>query len=135
MILHPQTRPQQSRRAAFTLLEVLIVVAIIVILAGVGGVYVFRSYEDAKIGLARSNAINLGKACETFMVKYDRYPESLNELVQPPSGAQPFVEAGLLTDPWNKPYQYDPSGQHNGGLKPDVYTTSPSGEMIGNWKQ
>src|SRR4051812_7109598 len=121
MILHPHTRSEATRRrVAFTLLEVLIVVAIIVILASVSGVYVFRAYEDAKINVARTNSINLAKACETFMVKYDRYPESLNELVQPPSGAQPFVEPSLLTDPWNKPFQYDASGAHNGGLKPDV---------------
>jgi general secretion pathway protein G len=136
MILHPSTRRESTRRrAAFTLLEVLIVVAIIVILASVSGVYVFRAYEDAKISVARTAAINLGKACETFMVKYDRYPDSLNDLIQPPSGAQPFVEPGLLTDPWGKPFQYDASGTHNGGLKPDVYTTTPHGEVVGNWKQ
>jgi general secretion pathway protein G len=135
MILHPQTGRPQTRRAAFTLLEVLIVVAIIVILAGVGGVYVFRSYEDAKAGIARTNATTLASACQQFMVKYDRYPNDLNELVQPPSGSQPFVEPTILTDPWGKPFQYDASGPHNSGLKPDVFTTSPSGEVIGNWKQ
>jgi general secretion pathway protein G len=134
MILHPSTRRDLSRRNGFTLLEVLIVVAIIVILASIGGVYVFRAYEDAKISVARTRAITLGNACMQFMVKYERYPESLNELIQPPTGNMPLVEPETITDPWGKPFQYDQSGQHNNGLKPDVYTTTQTGEVVGNWK-
>ena len=52
--LHPPrataTRLRRVPRAAFTLLEVLIVVAIIVVLAGVSSIYVFRYLEDAKEG-------------------------------------------------------------------------------------
>jgi general secretion pathway protein G len=136
MILHSPNRLEAAqRRSAFTLLEVLIVVAIIVILASVSGVYVFRAYEDAKISTARAKAISLATACQQFMVKYERYPESLNELIQPPSGNQPFVEPDALNDPWGKQFTYDQSGQHNNGLKPDVYTTTPTGEVVGNWKQ
>jgi general secretion pathway protein G len=136
MILHPHTRREATRRrAAFTLLEVLIVVAIIVILAGIGGTYAFRAYEDAKVSEAQIKANAIAGAAQRFMVKYDRYPNDLNELAQPPSGGTPFMAAEDLNDPWGKPYQYDPAGPRNNGQKPDVYTTSPKNEVIGNFKQ
>jgi general secretion pathway protein G len=135
MVVRPQpfaNRP--PRRAAFTLLEVLIVVAIIVILAGVGGVYVFKAYEDAKEGIARTRAIALANAAQQFQIKYQRLPESLNELINPPEGGKPYVEPDTLMDPWGRPFQYDAAGPHSGGLKPDVFTTVPdTGAQIGNW--
>jgi len=137
MILHPQTgREPSRRRAAFTLLEVLIVVAIIVILASVGGTMAFRAYEDAKVSAARTKAEAIAAAAQRFMVKYERYPDSLQELVQPPSGTLPFLEPDMIMDPWGKQFQYDPAGQqHNQGRKPDVFTTTPAGELVGNFKQ
>jgi general secretion pathway protein G len=135
MILHPNTRREPTRRAAFTLLEVLIVVAIIVILASIGGTYAFRAYEDAKISQAQIKANAIAAAAQRFLVKYDRLPESLTELSQPPSGGTPFMDQDGLTDPWGKMFQYDPAGPHNNGQKPDVYTTTPHNEVVGNWKQ
>jgi general secretion pathway protein G len=136
MILRHQPRPEQAeRRSAFTLLEVLIVVAIIVILASIGGTYAFRAYEDAKVSEAKIKANAIAGAAQRFQVKYDRPPESLDELVSPPSGGIPFIEAEFLTDPWGGRFQYDPAGPRNNGLKPDVYTTSKHGELIGNFKQ
>jgi prepilin-type N-terminal cleavage/methylation domain-containing protein len=42
MVLRPQHPTKAATRSAFTLLEVLIVVAILVVLAGVSSIYVFR---------------------------------------------------------------------------------------------
>lgn len=133
LLRHNQSLERSRRRAAFTLLEVLIVVSIIVILAGIGGYYMFRAADDAKEGVARTNAMKLAKACEVFQTKYNRLPESLQELVQPPDGMRPYAQQEELLDPWGKPYQYDPAGTHNGGQRPDVFTTSPGNVVIGNW--
>jgi len=134
MLLRPaERRPLAARRSAFTLLEVLIVVAIIVVLAGVGTVYMFRALDDAKVNAAKAQASELAKACQGFQITMGRYPESLNELTSPPGGGKPYVEPDKLLDPWGAQYQYDPSGPNNHGLKPDVFTNGPNGEVIGNW--
>lgn len=137
MLVQPALRVSNgraSRRAGFTLLEVLIVVAIIVVLAGVGTVYYFKSLDDAKEGIAKTKARMLADECQKFMLKNDRYPESLNELAAPPDGGSPYVEPDALNDPWGVPFMYNPAGPNNGGRKPDIYTTNPTnGQQIGNW--
>lgn len=121
------------RRTGFTLMEVLIVMAIIVIIMGLGGVYVFRSYEDAKKSAATATAIQIGNAAQQYYVKFNSYPENLDQLVSPPDGHAPFVEPQALTDPWGGRFLYDAAGQHNGGRKPDVWAVAKDGEVCGNW--
>lgn len=134
MVVRPLPPARAARRSAFTLLEVLIVVAILVVLAGVSSVYVFRYLEDSKVGAAKAGAATLAKAAQTYEIQFGQLPESLQQLVQPPDGRKPFVEPDALNDPWGKPFQYDPAGAHNHALKPDVWTTTPEGVQIGNWK-
>src|SRR5438552_14081125 len=134
MVVRPPQPTRAATRSAFTLLEVLIVVAILVVLAGVSSVYVFRYLEDARIGRAKADCATLAKAAQAYEIQFGQLPESLQQLVQPPVGSKPFVDPDALMDPWNKPYQYDPQGAHSNGLKPDVYTVTPDGIQIGNWK-
>ncbi len=131
------THRRTVRRSAFTLLEILVVVAIIVVLAGVGGMYLLPQLERSKENAALSQVKGtLNTAVQTFYMQESRYPNSLEELCQPTqSGGKALLEPDAILDPWKKPYQYDPSGGHNGGNKPDIWTISPSGKQLGNWKQ
>jgi len=124
-----------AARSAFTLLEILIVVAILVVLAGVSSIYVFRYLDDAKKDTAKAGAVTLAKACQAYEIRMGGPPESLQQLLTPPDGGKPFIDGpDALLDPWGKAYQYDASGQHHNGLKPDVWTAAPDGQMCGNWK-
>jgi len=118
------------RREGFTLLEILVVVAIIVILAGVATFAYTRYIDDAKVDTAKQSMKVLETAAKNFTLKNGQVPpESLALLIQPPDGGRPFVEGGesALVDPWGKPYQYDGSHSTN-GVDPDpmVWTTNPS---------
>jgi general secretion pathway protein G len=137
MLVRPNTASRVAARSAFTLLEVLIVVAILVVLASVSSIYVFKFLHDAKVDAAKVSANNIAKAIQAYEVRNGAPPDSLQVLIQPPEGGRPYLEGGqtALIDPWGKQFQYDPSGQHNGGTKPDVFTIDPdSGQPIGNWK-
>ena len=123
----------RATRTAFTLLEVLVVVAIIVMLAGVGGYYFFQQYEDAKAGRARTDVRTLSGLVDQYKLKHGDYPASLEALTQAVGGDGPMCAPDAIRDPWNKIYQIDPSGQHNAGMKADIFTTSPKGQIIGNF--
>ena len=124
----------RASRSAFTLLEVLVVVAIIVMLAGVGSYYVMQRFEDAKLTTAKTGADKISQQLETYKLNYESFPATLGELTQKGANGGPYLREDELLDPWKKPYQYDPNGPKNNGYKPDVYTNAPNGSVIGNFK-
>src|SRR5688572_23021279 len=126
MILHPRSALVR-RRSAFTLLEVLVVVAIILVLASVATVAVLNVMRDSKGDTARIQAINLEKAVKIYITKHSDLPppQNLQEVVRYIDGAD--QDPGKLMDPWGQQFQigYTESGN------PYVFTTNmDTGEMI-----
>src|SRR5262245_49420318 len=134
MILRPAHRSRIAARSAFTLLEVLIVVAILVVLAGVGGVTYMKFLEESREDAAFTKIKTIETVALGINTRSGSFPQTLAEMAQPSAdGGQPALEAEYLKDPWGKEFQYDPAGGHNGGRKPDISTTTPAGKVIGNW--
>jgi general secretion pathway protein G len=125
-----------ARRHAFTLMEMLVVVAIIVMLAGLGGYYYIKQLDQAKRSAARNQVrTTLTAACETYCIDHGTFPPSLDVLLVGPDelGHGPYLKtADSLLDPWSRPYQYAAEGPNNGGRQPDIWCETASGP-IGNW--
>ena len=120
-------------RAGFTLMEILVVMAIIVVLAGVGGYYYLRHLDEAKVDAARLQVKTLTQAAEAYYTKHGEWPASLVALTEKEAdGSRPYLEPDAIKTPWGKEYGYDPSGPSNSGNKPDVWADGPQGK-IGNW--
>jgi general secretion pathway protein G len=123
-------------RTAFTLMEMLVVVAIIVALAGMGGYYYFAQLDKANESKAKTQVkTTLEQAAKTYYTNNRMWPENLQILLQadPNNAGKPYLESQeAIIDPWNQPYGYDAGGAHNNGLKPDIWANSPRGQ-IGNW--
>jgi len=125
----------QARRG-FTLLELMVVVMILVVLAGVAVPTYMHYQEEAKVKAAYANCETLAKAAQAYQVENGVFPPSLEALtVMQPGGKTPLLEPRYLIDPWGKPYGYTAQGGHLTAYgKPDVYTTDSNGRMIGNWQ-
>ena len=116
--MHSTATP--SRRAGFTLLEIMVVVVILGILAATIIPQFVGTTTEAKVGAAKAHVAELEAALERFYVHMDRYPtqeEGLSVLEKAPSTDAskwrgPYIKQ-LRKDPWQHPYQYRRPGAHH----------------------
>ena len=96
---------RRALRRAFTLMEILIVVAIIVILAGLGGYYLLPQLAKSKEGAAKAKAMTLDTAIQTYATNHNgQYPASVGALTQPDpeNNNKPYVSDDAILDPWGQ---------------------------------
>ncbi|MDE0839962.1 MAG: type II secretion system protein GspG [Kiritimatiellae bacterium] len=107
-------KTEMSRRAGFTLIEVLLVVAILGMLAGVVAVKFGGKSKGALIKTTRVSIAALSTAVDMYEVDTGRYPASLNNLMSSdgaPNWNGPYLKGkGLPQDGWGIPFTYQKSG-------------------------
>jgi general secretion pathway protein G len=117
-------------------MELLVVVAILVVLAGAAVPIYMTHLEGAKKSTAWSNAKTIEQQCEAYKIKNGDYPANLQELAHPSDGSTPTMEEKDLKDPWGREYMYANPGQHSTLGKPDIWSTGGTAgqdAQIGNW--
>ncbi|MGF1579359.1 MAG: type II secretion system protein [Gemmataceae bacterium] len=127
-----------SKRAAFTLMEMLVVVAIIVALAAVGGYYLLGQLGASQESTARTQMQVLTKACKTYFIRNNQWPPNWEALLNPDSknGGEPYLEDNsYLTDPWGGTYKYEGPAVPAGKRFPRISTTTPKGATIDNYQK
>ena len=135
MLIRTHTR-HRTHRAAFTLMEMMIVVAIIVALAGIGIVYMAGSADEGQKTKVRTDIKGLTTAVTLYKSQHaGAWPQSLEALLVKDEYGGPYIQnAESLHDPWNRPYNYDPSGGKNNGTQPDIWCEMPSPlGVASNW--
>ena len=106
------SRPTKGT-SGFTLIEVLLVVAILGILAAVVVVNVSGRREATMIQAARVSISGISTAIKLYEVDTGRFPPSLQSLVSSdgaPNWSGPYVDAEALLDPWGVEFTYSSSG-------------------------
>ena len=106
-------------QSGFTLIELIVVAAIIALLAGLVVPQFIKQEEKATAKATKAQIELFGTALDTFRLDVGRYPtsqEGLQALTQKPGGVErwdgPYLKKEVPPDPWNKPYVYKSPGEH-----------------------
>ena len=112
--------PHSPPDAGFTLLEILVVVAILGLLIGLVAPAVLRQLGGARVNIARQSVERIGSILDLYKLDVGSYPtteQGLQALVTQPGDVStwngPYLKGeGLPLDPWSRPYVYrEPSNR------------------------
>ena len=130
----------------FTLMELLVVLAILGLLMSLVGPRVLNQLGGAKTKTTGIQIKDLEQSLEMYKLDVGRFPtteEGLNALVNKPGSAAgwngPYLKSDVPLDPWKYEYHYKYPGEH-GEL--DIYSYGQDGQAggegedadVGNWK-
>jgi len=105
----PELQKFTRRRAArtgFTLVELLLVVAILGILAGVVAVNVAGHGDRARIAATRQSIANIETAIRMYEVSNGTFPDSLDQLTVAMDDVAAPLKKENLNDSWGTGFQY-----------------------------
>lgn len=131
-------KKRRMRRAAFTLIEVMIVLAIVLALSTLVGIAVFARRDQAKVNFAEIDLNNIQSAMEQFRFDFERYPtdeEGIavlwnSELLDAESDTEKYTEylqKPMPNDRWGNEWGYRAESETREG-KYDLWSNGPDGE-------
>ncbi|GAB5380084.1 MAG: GspG family T2SS major pseudopilin variant ExeG [Aliiglaciecola sp.] len=134
-----------SKQGGFTLIEVMVVLLIIGIMAGLVAPQILGTQEEAQRKAAAVDIQSLESALTRYKLSNNRFPtteQGLEALISQPTIdpiPRNYPEGGYITrlpnDPWDNPYQLISPGEIG---QIDIFSNGPDGEPgtdddIGNW--
>lgn len=110
---------RKSREGGFTLIEILIVVALLVGLMALLVQNFSSSTETAKEDQARIGMSQIYQSLQLYKVHNGRFPtteQGLSALVTRPAEgvtrwSGPYIDENKLVDPWQQPFEYESDGR------------------------
>ncbi|MGM8870208.1 type II secretion system major pseudopilin GspG [Psychrobacter sp. 2Y5] len=139
-VQHQRHLTKTSSQAGFTLIEIMVVIVILAILAGLVVPRVVGQSDKARVKTTETALATVSNALDMYKVDNSRYPTSgqgLDALTTPPSNAKNYPEGGYIkggypTDGWDNELQYASPGSE--GRQYDLFSlgadNQPGGEGL-----
>ena len=123
-----------------TLIEILVVIIVLGLLAGLVGPQIFGRVSEARSSTARTQLELMGVALDNYLLDNGSYPttqQGLEALREEPAQEPvptnwrgPYLRRAVPIDPWGRPYIYRYPGEQNPGSF-DLLTLGRDGEPGG----
>ena len=128
---------RRHRQRGYTLVELLVVLAILGLLVAIAAPRLMKYLGSAKVDTAKVQIERLGSVLDLYRLEVGRYPteqQGLTALVDRPAQADkwngPYLKnRDALTDPWGRPYGYRSPGEHG---EYDLYSLGADGREGGD---
>lgn len=137
-IRHSSFRIRHSRKG-FTLMEMILVLAIIAVLVGGGVALMVGVLDDAGVGRAKGDIQTIETAVIRYRTLTGQMPSAISDMVKAGGKlTRPLLKEAALKDPWKQDYIFRNPGKRN-PQGYDIYSKGPdmqdgSADDIGNWE-
>ena len=132
-----QPLPIRNNQSGFTLIEIMVVIVILAILAGLVVPKVVGQSDKARVKTTETALATVSNALDMYKVDNSRYPttaQGLEALTTPPAEAKNYPDGGYIkggypTDGWENEMQYVAPGSE--GRPYDLFSLGADGQQGG----
>lgn len=109
-LIMKKNEKRNSKKAGFTLVELLLVVTILGVLASIAVMNLGGTSEEARIRATQTDIATIQNAVSTYEIRTGKYPSSIDDLAKEIDGQKGLLDATALTDKWGTKFSFKNEG-------------------------